>query len=253
MERGGLVMRPVLKLGLWTLVVLVGGAFYLSKGGLRIEPEPTTKGGEETVSDRGIPEFPWPPPRASAFAKIPNELIAGGAKEPLLGDIASRLEQAFDAAGYAERSYHSVPNGFALVSRIEQIRADGTPKEEPGRWSVLSLRPKVVSLRDYIEALFKAPRGRYRVIVFIVTDLALTQEKKEPTRTEAMEWLSSGALSLPRAIAARAYSSAYYTTALIYEFERGADGEGAAFLKIPSELQGKRHLERAGIWSKLGM
>ncbi|MGH8646791.1 MAG: hypothetical protein ACREV4_13405 [Gammaproteobacteria bacterium] len=52
--------------------------------------------------------------------------------------------------------------------------------------------------------------------------------------------LSSGALSLPQAITARAYSSMYYTTALIYEFERGADGEGAAYLKIPSELQGKR-------------
>lgn len=244
-------MRPVVKLIALTRLTLFALVLVGALASCTTPPPPTTKGGEETVS-QGIPEFPWPPPKASAFAKIPNELISGGANELLLGDIARRLEQAFDAAGYGERSYHSVPNGFALVSRIEQIRADGTPKEDPARWSVMSLRPKIVSLRDYLEALFKAPRGRYRVIVFIVTDLPLTQEKKEPTRAEAIEWLSSGALSLPQVIAARAYSSAYYTTALIYEFERGADGEGTAFLKIPSELQGKRHLERAGIWSKLG-
>lgn len=162
------------------------------------------------------------------------------------------MEQAFNAARYGERTYHSVPNGFALVSRIEQIRADGTPREEPARWSVSFVPPKIVSLRDYIEALFKAPRGRYRVIVFIVTDLAFAQQKKEPTRAEATEWLNSGTMTLPQSIAARAYSAEYYTTALIYEFERGADGDDAAFLKIPSDLQGKTHLERAGIWNRLG-
>ena len=67
---------------------------------------------------------------------------------------------------------------------------------------------------------------------------------------EATEWLNSGALSLPRSLAERAYSSEYYTTALIYEFERGAQDQSVA-LKIPSDLLGKTHLERAGIWSKL--
>lgn len=38
------------------------------------------------------------------------------------------------------------------------------------------------------EVAIKAPRGRYRVIAFIVIDFALTQEKKEPTRAEAMGW-----------------------------------------------------------------
>ncbi|MGH8487930.1 MAG: hypothetical protein ACREXS_03395 [Gammaproteobacteria bacterium] len=213
-------------------------------------PGATAKGGGETEPAQGIPQFPWPPPKASAFVKVPNELVSGTADKPFLRDVARRLEQTFDAAGYAERSYHSVPNGFALVSRIEQILADGTPREEAARWAVSSVRPKVVSLRDYITALFTAPRGRYRIIVFIVTDLPVTQEKKEPTRAQATEWLNSGALSLPPSIGGQPYSGNYYTTALIYEFERGAGDQGAA-LKIPSDLSGKTHLQRAGIWSRL--
>lgn len=244
-------MRPAFKYVLLTVLVLIGFVtFYFLEPLLPPEPSSTSRGGEETQAAHGIPQFPWPPPKASAFVKIPNELVSGTGDKRFLRDVASHLERAFDAAGYAEWSYHSVPNGFALVSRIEQIRADGTPREEAARWSVSAVRPKIVSLSDYVEALFKAPRGRYRLIVFIVTDLPVTQTRNEPTRAEATEWLNSGALSLPPSIGGRPYSGDCYTTALIYEFERGAGDEGAG-LKIPSDLQGKTHLERAGIWSKL--
>lgn len=248
-------MRKLIALALFALIGILAIYIFMSSRPIPQSapvqaPGATAKGGEETEPAQGIPQFPWPPPKASAFVKIPNELVSGTGGKPFLRDVARRLEQTFDAAGYVERSYHSIPNGFALVSRIEQILADGTPREEAARWSVSNVRPNVVSLRDYITALFTAPRGRYRIIVFIVTDLPVTQEKKEPTRAEATEWLTSGALILPPSIGGQPYSGDYYTTALIYEFERGA-GDQSAALKIPSDLPGKTHLERAGIWSKL--
>jgi hypothetical protein len=82
-----------------------------------------------------MPAFPWPPPRYSAFATIVREWVAEGSA-PALGLVGRRLETAFDRAGYGERSYYWVPGGFALVSRIEQIRADATPVDPPARWAI---------------------------------------------------------------------------------------------------------------------
>src|SRR5687767_820556 len=64
-----------------------------------------------------LPAFPWPPPRYSAFATVMREWVAA-ATQPTLASAAARLERAFDAAGYGERSYYWVPGGFALVSRL---------------------------------------------------------------------------------------------------------------------------------------
>lgn len=58
-------------------------------------------------------------------------------------------------------------------------------------------------------------------------------------------------MALPQAIAKRVYSESFYTTALIYEFER-LSGDTDAALKIPSDLLGKDHLQKAGILTALG-
>ena len=213
---------------------------------------PVTKGGDDPIQNKSIPSFPWPPPKASAFEKISNKLLKTDTQKSLLQDVANRLESAFDQAGYGERSYHVVPNGFALVSRIEQINLDGTSKNIPDRWSVDTKNiGKAISLRDYIKALFNAPQGRYRVIVFIVTDAPFTPNNKPPTEKESEEWIHDGSVALPQAIAKRVYSENFYTTALIYEFER-LSGDTDAALKIPSDLLGKDHLQKAGILTALG-
>jgi hypothetical protein len=212
----------------------------------------STKGATDNPpQNNAIPSFPWPPPKASAFEKISNTLLTTGTKQTLLLDVANRLESAFDQAGYGERSYHSVPNGFAMVSRIEQINLDGTPKNIPDRWSVETKNiGKSISLRDYIKALFNAPKGRYRVIVFIVTDAPVIPNNETPTEIESEEWIHGGSVALPQTIAKRIYSENYYTTALIYEFERFS-GENGAILKVPSDLLGKDHLQKAGILTAL--
>src|SRR5688572_955441 len=82
----------------------------------------SAKPGSPSSVSGNMPAFPWPPPRYSAFAPIVREWIADGPL-PTLGSVATRLEAAFDRTGYGERTYYWVPGGFALVSRIEQIRA----------------------------------------------------------------------------------------------------------------------------------
>src|SRR5580700_7816479 len=84
-----------------------------------------------------VSAFPWPPPRASAFAVVRRDLLVRTEANPRLATVAAALEDAFSKAGYFEFSYHKgVPDGFALASRIEQINSDGTPKEETERWSL---------------------------------------------------------------------------------------------------------------------
>lgn len=197
----------------------------------------------------GLPAFPWPPPRYSAFSTIAREWIAPGA-DATLASVARRLEAAFDAAGYSERSYYWIPGGFALVSRLEQIRSDATPVEPPARWAIGT--PAVRGgFIDHIRALFNAPPGFYRVIVFTVTDQDFAAGGRAPTSSEAGTWITAGSMRLPPDVGSRSYGERHYTTALIYEFERPADGSDAR-VRTPSSSPGRVHLEKAGLWRALG-
>jgi hypothetical protein len=195
-----------------------------------------------------LPAFPWPPPRYSAFATIVREWVAGG-PQPTLGSAAQRLEAAFDTAGYGERSYYSIPGGFALVSRIEQIRPDATAVDAPARWAVETATVRAGFI-DHIRALFNAPPGFYRVIVFTVTDQDFAAAGRAPTSAEARAWITSGSLRLPPDVASRPYSAQHYTSALIYEFERRAD-RSEAEVRTPSHSPGRVHLEKTGLWQAL--
>jgi len=212
--------------------------------GADVEPLPAD-GPAPAVS---LPNFPWPPPRYSAFSAIANEWVAQGAS-PALGEVARRLEQAFDSAGYGERSYYRIPGGFALVSRIEHIRADASPMPDPERWVVDTPRVRAGFI-DHVRALFNAPPGFYRVIVFVVTDQDFVAAEQAPTATEAREWLTGGGLRLPAGIALQPYGARHYTTALIYEFERRSN-QPQASVRDPSPAPGRTHLDRAGLWQAL--
>lgn len=195
-----------------------------------------------------IPLFPWPPPRASARAKIPLGLqeISGAT----LSDVSSVLEEAFLSAGYGDISYFAIPEGFALVSRLEQINADGTPKEEPDRWST-RVRPFTkFSLTAYVRALFSATPGHFRVVVFMVTPVPFSQQNLEVTSAEATAWLAEGLDALPKSIGAVKVTRETKVTALIYEFVRPALDDPVV-LKDPSEHLGTTHLERSRLSLRL--
>ncbi len=207
--------------------------------------EPTRAREEE-----GFPQFPWPPPKASAFAKLPrSEIIPSGLSLPQLNDAAHRLEQALDVAGYDQRRYYAIPGGFALVTQIEQMRSDGTPKSAPDRWSVPVPHAKVVDLKSYLLALLTKPVGHYRVIAFVVTDRLIKQGEASLSEEEARGWTRDGGMGLPQEIATIPYSDTHEVGALIYEFEKKQDE--AAVLIQQSLLTGKTHLERSGILKAL--
>jgi len=225
----------------WYTCGKCGGDYYPGGGGTLEQVED---------SQEAMPKFPWPPPKASASNAVSRQLLLGSREHPVLGDAAGALDLAFRKAGYGERSFYSVPGGFAMASRIEQMNQDGTSLKDPAdRWSL-----KVPPLREfrfsaYMTALFRARPGYYRVIVFVVTSHLFSQSGAEITSDDAKRWSSSGLNGLPDDIASREYTSAYRCTALIYEFKR-METQRAEFVD-PSEITGQIHLEKAGLLAAL--
>ena len=99
------------------------------------EPSPPAESPEETpteVSDEQTytvdqtplqaaaplewPAFPWPPPMASTIMNIDDAALRIAGDSTTLGHVDERLVQALNAAGYVEKSYFAVPDGFALVT-----------------------------------------------------------------------------------------------------------------------------------------
>lgn len=224
------------------LILLIGPFGYFT---LKRAPEaPST----ESPQNR-IPAFPWPPPPASAETTVPrNWLPTMGASQ--LADVADRLERALYRARYPRWSYSSVPNGFALVGQMEQIKSDGTPSPEPARWSTDMPWVENMTLFEFIKALANATPGYYRVIVFIVTNQPWSRSGEKPTGEEAERWLAEGFNWLPLHIGELTYGPDYRTTALVYEFKKVSRDTDAALLE-PCPTSAEDHLQKAGISDNL--
>ena len=215
-------------------------------------PAPAPAPSSPSVIDRpapsALPAFPWPPPRQSAFAELERAWLVP--QEPAtLGAAAKRLEEAFDRAGYVERSYYRVPGGFALASRAEKIHSDASPFPAPARWSADPAGAGRGFL-ERIKAVFNAPPGHYRIIVFVVTDQDFATRPQPTSEAVAREWVSGGGLRLPPSIAGQPYSAEHYASALIYEFARRNEREEGQ-LRTPSDVPGRAHLEKGGLWQAL--
>jgi hypothetical protein len=201
---------------------------------------------ERAPPTASIPKFPWPPPRASTEHQIHHKWLAEGDHTTLV-DVAERLETVLGIAGFETWKYSSVPNGFALVTQIEQILPDGTPRPERFRTDLPSLSD--LSFVEFLIALAKAPSGYYRVIVFVVTDTPFSQRETPPTESEARRWLDAGLNKLPASFSEVIYGEDYRTTALIYQFKKLSNQP--ATLVLPSLASARAHLERAQIWPVL--
>ena len=205
-----------------------------------------------------LPSFPWPPPTASSFVVIPLQPFLDVAPSSTrdakrvrnntsarLAEVDSGLRVALGLAGHHEMSYYGVPNGFALVTRLESIEANGEPKAGEGRWNVEMAPVSAFSIGAYIRALFSAPLGRYRVIVVLITSQRFTADDVTVSKDDASRWLALGGNSLPTDVAALQAAGAI-CTAMIYEFEKGASAAQVEMLR-PGKIPAKTHVIATGL------
>lgn len=206
---------------------------------------PITNPSKYPIQEAEFPNFPWPPPKGSASLVIPLSLITKSGNEiSTLGNLSDILVSTLDQAGYVEKSFFCVPDGYAIVTRIEQINSDGSPKI-PGRWDINPKPLREFSLQTYLNALFLSRSGLFRIVVFVTTTIPFKQSDCKIGREEGMSWLENGTNKLPEHLFNRKFTSSYTTTALIYEFKKPETSD--PILNIPSHLTGKDHLIKARI------
>jgi hypothetical protein len=214
-------------------------------------PNPPASSPPERVaaaSPTAMPAFPWPPPAASAWDLIPNDLLLPARQSGSTFDaIDERLTRALDDAGYHQRSYFTVPGGFALVTQLERIEPSGASVPEQ-RWLTADVSG-VFSLEGYFKRLLYADPGRYRLVVLVVSDVPFSADGGYLTQSDASKLLSRGVNTLPEKVAENQYSSRHRCTALIYEFRKSSAPNSE--LVVPSPLPGRDHLMKARIWAAL--
>lgn len=190
----------------------------------------------------------WPPPMPSTLTNIPAGLFVNtpslpDGHTPSLADVAKLLADALSKSGYTKFAYFYAPFGFAIVTGIEQIQEDGTPLDNDRRWFA---EPAVdFSIAAYLRLLLKAPVGRYRSLIFVVTPHSYPLSDIRLTRYAMSQLLNPGGRQLPDFYENVLFRSPYRADALIYEFEGRAGTDPV--LVNPSAIPGILHLKRARI------
>lgn len=197
-----------------------------------------------------LPEFPWPPPSCNARLELPETAFAG---LKTLGDVERKLRLALDTRGYAQRSYFSVPNGFALVTQLEQYQsADASIRNDRTRWLDYPVQDNFSGLLDYLKAFVVPQKGYFRLFVFVVTNRSFGGQSERVSKEQATAWLSQGFNKLPPALATAPFAEGYNVTALIYEFEV-PESNRKPVQKCPSpRFDARTHLQRSGLAKAFG-
>jgi hypothetical protein len=156
-------------------------------------------------------------PQASAYDLLRPETLLASDRQTLR-DAYERLSGALRSLGYDEQGLFSVPQGFALATRVERIHGDGKAYALPDRWTRDRIPPR--SLRDYLSTLFLDRPGTFRLFVFVITP-ATRVNTSSATMTEAEAWrfTMQGGRVLPDDVGKQSYAR-HHCHVLIYTFEK---------------------------------
>lgn len=183
--------------------------------------------------------------RASNLLRMDESILAENAT---LGDIDEMLHTALRAKGYSENTYYRFGEGFALVTKMEQIDEEGNTMMG-NRWLSASSNQNW-TLWSYLKALVTANPSHYRVLVFVVSDEALRKNQKGIRNIPSISNASgSGDMRLAYDIAARRFTEQFSCTALVYEFSKSSR-EDWPELKLPDQtsITAEQHLKKAGLY-----
>jgi len=202
------------------------------------------------TEDITLPKFPWPPPACHARFELPKAVFSA---RKTLGGVEDKLRAALEAKGYGQRSYFSVPNGFAIVTQLEQYNgADGSVRTGNTRWLDYPAKESFAGLVDYLTSLVMPQKGYFRLFVLVVTDQPFGGSAQRVSKEQATAWLGQGFNKLPNSLAELPFTTAYDVTALVYEFEV-PESNRKPVQKCPTpRFNAKTHLQKSGMAAQLG-
>lgn len=194
----------------------------------------------------------WEIPKPSYDYLVRNEQLYRifSPSSKTLGQVGERIARRLDDQGYGGHlSYFKIDGGFAIVTDVEQITNDGGTQADKVRWTAALASPRWFSL-DFFRSLLFARQGYFRVMALAVSKKPLDIEHRGLTLDEARgwEWLG-GSISdfLTWEIAKEPFSSAYFSTILIYEFEVIENRAP----RISREMGREVHLKNSGILKRI--
>lgn len=206
---------------------------------------------ENNVQEDVMPEFPWPPPKPSAQAKIPAAMLnrREGAR---LKDLDSQLQIALERAGYQNRKYLRVPSptgGFVIATNLERYESSGASSPEPDRWVVSDSTTHGFGIATFLRALLTGKTGDYRLIVLTVTNHPFGSNPEDSlTHRETQDIMTRGWNGLPRSLANAEWTEQVEVNVLVYEFEKK---EGSQPMVREPKLNGNQHLTASRILAGL--
>jgi curli biogenesis system outer membrane secretion channel CsgG len=108
--------------------------------------------------------IPWPPPRASSIGDVTGSFT----RSMQLTGYDKQIRAVLTRKGYSNLNYFStnVPNGFVITTNVERLAPNGNPH----RYGRMLKSTLVGSLIEYVKLLIRGDTGRFRVLVFIVSD-----------------------------------------------------------------------------------
>ncbi len=219
-------------------------------GAVGFKELPRTAAVESNIDNfNQLPQLKFPLPAPSGKVVLPGNFFPNA---HAMGDVSRKLESAMSGSGYFDYSYYEVPGGFALVSRLEQIRPDGTPKPDPSRWSTAVTPDQEFTLSRFVKALFFAEPGYFRIIFFVVTDRVNFLTTGETLSASRGIGLAAGGAAGLGPVEDEPFTGNHRVTALVYEFEV-SESQSAQKAKqvVPSTIQTRTHLEKSGLWGNL--
>jgi len=190
-----------------------------------------------------IPSFPWPPPQCAQHQTL-IESIAPNYRT--FAELDAQIRLVLDANGYSQKSYFQVPNGFALVTQLEQFNADGTSKTGDNRWADFPVQEDVKGIWDYLVSIIVPTPGYYRLFVFIVTDNEYNLASRRVSREEAESWMKEGLTRLPGKLGEKSTTTNHSLDILIYEFETPQTTK-ICTLKCSGAKDILTHLKKSGL------
>lgn len=198
----------------------------------------------------GLRELTLSPPRPSIPMALTLKQASFLRPRATLADVAYQLDAALEAADYAERGFYCVRGGFALATRLEKI--DPLTKQSlkaPARWRTGSA-PLVdwrdgVNLHAILEALRNADAGSYRMLIFYVTNKAVTPTSTAPDASFATETIHHATDELPHDIGSKPYTADHRVRVLVYEFRRPTVAAQPEMVR--ETLPAREHLKAARI------
>jgi hypothetical protein len=193
------------------------------------------------------PLFPLPPPSFTAFARVPAELL--GTANTELATVHGRLLRAFEYLGFPEPAVFQTPGGFALVTNVERIAADGTPMYGRDRFTAGKVPLAKFAPEEWMKRFFFGDERQFRLTVVVLAPEKLRGPSLTITEDAAREWIQHGGTALPAAVATTRLV-AVSPVVLFYHFAK-TGGTVQLIPETKTPLPGSVHLQKLALLAAL--